>query len=226
MCTELRRLASTVTELRLGRMSVSREYACDTEYFNSSTHTFTLVGRRRSRRGERWTVTLLFAGGPHSACPLSGMFEVNIKQSDFSLAVKPGSEAGWVTAQQSSGQCGLPYSIEAGCGQHDRRDLTWSACHSGLREESRHQCVTHWDSHNTTYFITLLAARAQYSCYSYTQHRHTKVVMMLGTQCRRGHVTSFPFNITRRGDCHLLSCATPSQRGLWLLLVLLASAAS
>ena len=71
MCTELRRLASTVTELRLGRMSVSREYACDTEYFNSSTHTFTLVGRRRSRRGERWTVKCLTSSSALQEHPLS-----------------------------------------------------------------------------------------------------------------------------------------------------------
>ena len=45
ICSEVVRLDSTVMELRLGRMSLTKEYACDKEYFNESTETFTLVGR-------------------------------------------------------------------------------------------------------------------------------------------------------------------------------------
>ena len=36
---------NTVMELRLGRMSVTKEYACDKEYFNDTTKTYTLVGK-------------------------------------------------------------------------------------------------------------------------------------------------------------------------------------
>ena len=35
-------------ELRLGQMSITKEYACDKEYFNASTPTFTLVGRSQT----------------------------------------------------------------------------------------------------------------------------------------------------------------------------------
>ena len=113
-------------------------------------------------------------------------------------------------ASQSSGECGLAYSIQLGCGQHDRRDMTWAACHAGLRETSSHQCVTQWTNYNTTYFITHMAARSQYSCYSYTTHPdQVTVVRMLGTQCRDGHINSFPFNISRQSDCALLSGAPP-----------------
>ena len=52
VCSSVRGLSSTVMELRLGRMSVTQEYACDKEYFNDTTKTFTLVGRSRVERGE------------------------------------------------------------------------------------------------------------------------------------------------------------------------------
>ena len=32
-------------EVRLGRMSLTKEYACDKEYFNDTTKTYTLVGK-------------------------------------------------------------------------------------------------------------------------------------------------------------------------------------
>ena len=31
-------------ELKFGKMSLTKEYACDKEYFNESTPSFTLVG--------------------------------------------------------------------------------------------------------------------------------------------------------------------------------------
>ena len=48
VCTEMVRLDDTVMELRMGKMSVTREYACDQEYFSDSTSTSTLVGEVRS----------------------------------------------------------------------------------------------------------------------------------------------------------------------------------
>ena len=166
-------------------------------------------------------------GGPHSPCPLTGLFSVSIAQSHFSLAVRPDDTEPRVSSP-SSGECGppslasLPYTIQLGCGQHDRRDMTWAACHAGLRESSSHQCVTRWSNTttNTSYFITIMAARAQYSCYSYTAHQELTVVRMLGTQCRDGHVNSFPFNISREGDCALLSGAPSPPSSLLPLLLL------
>ena len=156
-------------------------------------------------------VITVTAGGPQSACPLTGLFSVSIAQSHFSLAVRPDSREPQV-AGQSSGECGLAYTIQLGCGQHDRRDMTWAACHAGLRESSSHQCVTQWTNNNTTYFITHMAARSQYSCYSYTTHPdQVTVVRMLGTQCRDGHINSFPFNISRQADCAQLSGAHQAQ---------------
>ena len=32
-------------ELKFGKMSMTKEYACDKEYFNESTPSFTLVGK-------------------------------------------------------------------------------------------------------------------------------------------------------------------------------------
>ena len=119
-----------------------------------------------------------------------------------------------MASQSQSEECGRPYSLLVGCGQHDRRDMTWAACHAGLRETSSHQCVTQWtDKNNTNYFITHMAARSQYSCYSYTTQSppQVTVVRMLGTQCRDGHINSFPFNISREGDCGLASGVQSSQ---------------
>ena len=45
VCTEMIKLDDTVMELRMGKMSITKEYACDKEYFNTSTPTFTLVGK-------------------------------------------------------------------------------------------------------------------------------------------------------------------------------------
>ena len=45
ICTEVTKLDTTVMEVRLGRMSLTKEYACDKEYFNDTTKTYTLVGR-------------------------------------------------------------------------------------------------------------------------------------------------------------------------------------
>ena len=39
------KLDKTVMEVRLGRMSLTKEYACDKEYFNDTTKTYTLVGK-------------------------------------------------------------------------------------------------------------------------------------------------------------------------------------
>ena len=47
-------------------------------------------------------------GRPHSACPLSGTFAIAIKQSDFSLAVKPD-----LPDQQSEADCSLAYRCSA-----------------------------------------------------------------------------------------------------------------
>ena len=44
VCTEITRLHDTVMELKFGNMSLTKEYACDKEYFNESTPSFTLVG--------------------------------------------------------------------------------------------------------------------------------------------------------------------------------------
>ena len=41
----MRKLDNTVMEVRLGRMSLTKEYACDKEYFNLTTKTYTLVGK-------------------------------------------------------------------------------------------------------------------------------------------------------------------------------------
>ena len=41
----MRKLDNTVMEVRLGRMSLTKEYACDKEYFNVTTKTYTLVGK-------------------------------------------------------------------------------------------------------------------------------------------------------------------------------------
>ena len=220
-------------ELRLGRMSRTKEYACDKEYFNHTTKTFTLVGRRTevSLSGAFLIMMILsvlrfpsvswnciIPGGPQSPCPLSGLFSVSIAQSHFSLAVRPDAREPRL-ASPGRGSCSLAYTIQLGC-QHDRRDMTWAACHAGLRESSSHQCVTRWSRNNTEYFITHLAARAQYSCYSYTAHQELTVVRMLGTQCRDGHVNSFPFNISREGDCALLSGAPSPPSSLLPLLLL------
>ena len=204
ICSEVVRLDSTVMELRLGRMSLTKEYACDKEYFNERTETFTLVG------------------GPHSACPLSGVYGVSIRHSDFSLAVRPDRETGERSqAHLSSQACSLPYTIQVGCRQHDRRDLTWAACHDGMRELISHQCVTHWEREGRNYFITVTGAPSHYSCYSYTVHNQITIVKMLGTQCRDGHVNSFPFNITREGDCDLVNLAVPRPVPFLLPLLLL-----
>ena len=48
MCTEVTKLDTTVMEVRLGRMSLTKEYACDKEYFNDTTRTYTLVGESYS----------------------------------------------------------------------------------------------------------------------------------------------------------------------------------
>ena len=45
VCTEMIKLDDTVMELRMGKISITKEYACDKEYFNTSTPTFTLVGK-------------------------------------------------------------------------------------------------------------------------------------------------------------------------------------
>ena len=60
-------------------------------------------------------------GGPSSPCPLSGVFNVNIKHSDFSLAVKPDPENrhGGRMSFHTSHMCTLPYSLQLGC-SHDR----------------------------------------------------------------------------------------------------------
>ena len=45
VCTEMIKLDDTVMELKMGKMSITKEYACDKEYFNTFTPTFTLVGK-------------------------------------------------------------------------------------------------------------------------------------------------------------------------------------
>lgn len=191
VCTEMVRLDDTVMELRMGKMSVTREYACDQEYFSDSTSTSTLVG------------------GHSSSCPLSGVFSVDIKQSHFSLAVKPDTEGGGVrmSHQTARHSCTLPYSMQLGCSQHDRRDMVWSACHSGMAEISSHQCVTAWKDSKTgvNYFITKIVSRNTYACYSYTLIGDLRVVKMLGSQCKTGDINSFPFNITKIGECDTLN---------------------
>jgi len=137
VCTEITRLHDTVMELKFGKMSLTKEYACDKEYFNESTPSFTLVG------------------GPSSPCPLSGIYNVNIRQSDFSLAVKPDEDR--MSAYKSSHQCTLqPYTLHLGCSQHDKQDMVWSSCVNGVMETSSHQCVTHWENSQDGkhYFIT------------------------------------------------------------------------
>lgn len=185
VCTEVTKLDKTVMELRLGQMSITKEYACDKEYFNASTPTFTLVG------------------GPSSPCPLSGVFNVNIKHSDFSLAVKPDPENrhGGRMSFHTSHMCTLPYSLQLGC-SHDRQSMLWSSCQNGIQETSSHQCITMWeDKDGLDYFITKVSKQNQYSCYSYHTDNDMKVVQMLGTQCKVGDINSFPFNISKFSEC-------------------------
>ena len=125
VCTEMIKLDDTVMELRMGKMSITKEYACDKEYFNTSTPTFTLVGIKSFSIESQNNRTLTFTpGGPSSKCPLHGVFSVDIKHSDFSLAVKPDTErvGGGVrmSHQTAHVSCTLPYSIQLGCSQHDR----------------------------------------------------------------------------------------------------------
>ena len=67
ICTEMIKLDDTVMELRMGQMSITKEYACDKEYFNMSTPTFTLVGKISSLKlkqlyidiSPRWSLILV-----------------------------------------------------------------------------------------------------------------------------------------------------------------------
>ena len=43
----MRRVHSTVITVRLGNISLTRDYACDREYFDSSSPEHTLVGKER-----------------------------------------------------------------------------------------------------------------------------------------------------------------------------------
>jgi len=144
-------------------------------------------------------------------CPLNGVFNVDIKQSDFSLAVKPDTDrvGGGIrmSHQTARHSCTLPYSLQLGCSQHDRRDMVWAACHSGMAEISSHQCVTAWTDSRTgvNYFVTKVISRNTFACYSYTLVGNLRVVKMLGTQCKTGDINSFPFNITKIGECESLN---------------------
>jgi len=180
VCTTLRKRDNKVAEMRMGSMSVTPEYACDKEYFNNTLPFHTLVG------------------GISSSCPLSGRFSVSMKQSDFSLAVKPDI---MTSSGSSTSSCSLNYSLDMGCKEPSRREMVFTACQGGMQESSTHTCITKWREGEKQFFISRTASRARYVCYSFREVGDMMIVNMMGQQCRVGEVGSFPFNITKISDC-------------------------
>ena len=134
-------------------------------------------------------------GGPSSSCPLSGSFSVNIKESDFSLAVKPDilSPTG-----STSSSCLVPYTLDMGC---TNQGMVFRACQGHMQETSNHTCITKWKEGEEQFFITRTANKAHFVCYSYREVGDMLVVVMMGQQCRVGEVGSFSFNLTKISDC-------------------------
>eukprot|EP00090_Calanus_glacialis_P012271 TRINITY_DN20758_c0_g1_i5.p1 TRINITY_DN20758_c0_g1~~TRINITY_DN20758_c0_g1_i5.p1 ORF type:complete len:549 (-),score=86.66 TRINITY_DN20758_c0_g1_i5:291-1937(-) len=180
VCTTFRKRDNRVAEMRMGSMAVTPEYACDKEYFTNSLPFHTIVG------------------GESSRCPLSGRFSVSMKQSDFSLAVKPDILS---TSGSATSACLVPYSLYMGCNNPSRRDMVFTACQGGMQESSTHTCITQWKEGEKQFFISRTASRARYACYSYREVGNMMVVDMMGQQCIAGEVGSFPFNITKISDC-------------------------
>ena len=125
-----------------------------------------------------------------------------MKQSDFSLAVKPDilSPGG-----STSSSCQVPYSLDMGC---SNQEMVFTACQGGVQESSIHTCITNWQEGEEKFFITRTASRARYVCYSYKRVRDMLMVVMMGQQCRMGEVGSFSFNITQISDCSDINCST------------------
>ena len=46
----MRKRDNTVAEMRMGSMSLTPEYACDKEYFNSSLPLHTIVGKSNKKK--------------------------------------------------------------------------------------------------------------------------------------------------------------------------------
>ena len=137
-------------------------------------------------------------GGKSSSCPLSGKYSVSMKQSDFSLAVKPDILS---TGETSSSSCLVPYSLDMGCTSPNKKDMVFTACQGGMRESSSHMCITQWKEMGKQFFISRTANRGRYVCYSYREVDNMLIVDMMGQQCIAGEVGSFPFNITKISDC-------------------------
>ena len=213
----MRKRDNTVAEMRMGSMSLTPEYACDKEYFNSSLPLHTIVGKIK-RRPPVQTVTdhILFPGGKTSSCPLSGQFSVSMKQSDFSLAVKPDILS---TSESSSSSCLVPYSLYMGCTNPARRDMVFTACQEGMRESSTHMCITQWKEGEKHFFISRTESRARYVCYSYREVGDMLMVDMMGQQCSVGELGSFTFNITKISDCSNINRSDVISPGMSIMLL-------
>lgn len=162
VCTLMKRRAESVVDILIGRLSATPEYACDQDYYTPSLPPTTLVGVQTS------------------ACPLQGRYDVSMKHSDFSMAVKPDILSTGGGGRGS--RCSSPYLLVLGCSD---RDMVFTACHGGLRETSGHQCHTHWREGETHFLITKTTNREQqYSCYSYREGQEGGLeVEMRGQHC-------------------------------------------
>ena len=141
MCTTFRKRDNRVAEMRMGSMSVTPEYACDKEYFNNTLTFHTIVGKFKTVKTIKIQIKISFfsiLGGESSHCPLSGRFSVSMKQSDFSLAVKPDILS---TSGSATSACLVPYSLYMGCNNPSRRDMVFTACQGGMQESSTHTCT-------------------------------------------------------------------------------------